>query len=156
MRIATVLSCIAIVATTGCAVPVASNTSVVVDCSVSRAQSRSGPALVGLSYGMDMTPIPLNSVQFGSRAAARSLAVQGLFAQRSASDTVQVTARFVSCVDTASAIRVRTAFLRTNNAPSEPTSAWRTVHLQPRATAIYTESSISRDVASYLIEVAGD
>jgi hypothetical protein len=69
---------------------------------------------------------------------------------------VEVNARFVSCLDTPAAIRVRTSFLKDNQAPAEPTSAWRTVHLQPRAISGYQEFSTSRGVANYLIEIARD
>lgn len=101
-----------------------------------------------------MTALPLNSVQFGSSEVAHSVAIQSLFAERSSSDTVQVTARLVSCLDVPAAVRVRTSFLRASTAPAEPTSGWKTVYLEPRATALYTEFSTSRDAASYLVEIA--
>lgn len=127
---------------------------VVVACVTPEQQVRTGPALVGRAYGMAMTALPLNSVQFGSTEVASSLAIQSLFAERSASDTVQVTARLVSCLDVPAAVRVRTSFLRANTAPAEPTSAWKTVYMEPRATAVYTEFSTSRDASSYLMEIA--
>lgn len=127
---------------------------VVVVCSTPQQQERAGPALVGQAYGMAMTPLPLNSVQFGSPDVANSLAIQSLFAERSASDTVQVTARVVSCLDVSTAVRMRTSFLRASTAPAEPVSAWKTVYLEPRTTALYTEFSTSRDAATYLIEIA--
>jgi hypothetical protein len=137
----------------GCAT-VPATPPVVVECTVPANAVRSGPALVGQTYGMAMTPLPLNSVQFDSHTAAGMLAVQSLFAERSPTDTVQVTARFVSCADRPAAIRVRTSFMRASTAPAEAPTAWKTVHLEPRATAVYTEYSTSREVASYLIEVA--
>jgi|SRR5690606_2749495 hypothetical protein len=115
---------------------------------------RSGPALVGQNYGMQMTAIPINSVQFDSHATARAIAVQQLFARRTASDTVEVTARFVACGDELSTVRVRTSFLRADHAPAEMPSAWQQLHLGPRMTAVYREFSTSRDVAGYLLEVA--
>lgn len=127
---------------------------VVVECVQPASQSRAGPALVGQAYGMSMTPIPLNSVQFGSKSVAGQLAVQALFAERSATETVNVTVRFVSCQDTATSIRVRTSFLKASQAPAEPPSAWKTVHVEPRAIAVYSELSTSRDIASYIVEVA--
>lgn len=127
---------------------------VVVACFTPEQQVRAGPALVGQTYGMAMTALPLNSVQFGSPEVAHSVAIQSLFAERSASDTVQVTARLVSCLDVPAAVRVRTSFLRASTAPAEPTSGWKTVYLEPRATALYTEFSTSRDAASYLVEIA--
>ncbi len=136
----------------GCAT-VPGSPPVVVECSLPAQSVRSGPALVGQSYGMAMTPLPVNSVQFGSRSASQVMAVQSLFAERSPTDTVQVVARFVSCADRATAVRVRTSFLRASLAPSEPPSAWKTVYLEPRATAVYTELSVATDVAHYLLEV---
>lgn len=127
---------------------------VVVSCSTPEQQVRTGPALVGKTYGMAMTALPMNSVQFGSAEVSRSLAIQSLLAERSATDTVQVTARLVSCIDVPAAVRVRTSFLRANTSPAEPVSAWKTVYMEPRATALYTEYSTSRDAASYLVEIA--
>jgi hypothetical protein len=138
----------------GCATPVVGTPPVVVSCAQPVNSVRSGPALVGQSYGLAMTPLPFNSVQFGSHSASNLLAVQSLYAERSAADTVQVTARFVSCQDAPQVIRVRTSFLRASQAPAEAPSAWKQVYLEPRATALYTELSTARDVANYLIEVA--
>jgi hypothetical protein len=112
-----------------------------------------GPALVGHEYGPQTTPIPLNSVQFASVDAAKSLAVQNLFAARTAGNTTSVTARFISCSDVTLAVRVRTSFMDTNQAPTEPASAWQTVFLQPHLIATYAENSTSRNVANYLIEI---
>jgi hypothetical protein len=49
---------------------------------------------------------------------------------------------------------VRTSFMRRDQAPSEPPSAWKTVFLDPRATAIYSELSTNPNAVSYLIEIA--
>jgi hypothetical protein len=103
---------------------------------------------------MVMTPLPLNSVQFGSVEVSQALAVQNLYAERGPTDVVVISARFVSCLDTATSVRVRTSFMRANTAPAEEPSAWKTVFLEPRSTALYRESSISRDAATYLIEIA--
>lgn len=135
----------------GCQAPPA----MVVECQSPIDQVRKGPALVGMDYGMQMTPIPLNAVQFTDQAW-RSVAVQSLKATRTGTDTVQVMARLVNCGDQALALRARTSFLAQNEAPTEPMSAWRTVHLPPRASAVYSESSIAVNVASFLIEVARD
>jgi hypothetical protein len=141
-------------ALTGCATPIPGAPPVVVACSQPVNAVRSGPALVGQTYGMAMTPLPVNSVQFGSHAASNLLAVQSLFAERNPTDTVLVTARFVSCHDTPQVVRVRTSFLRASQAPAEAPTAWKQVYLEPRATAVYTEMSTATDVANYLLEVA--
>ena len=127
---------------------------VVVQCATPTAADRSGPALVGQPYGMQMTALPLNSVQFGSNALATTLAVQNLYASRTPTDTVLVSARFVSCIDRPTSVRVRTSFVRADSAPSEAPTAWKTVFVEPRATALYTELSSTRDASAYLIEVA--
>ncbi|HYF42069.1 MAG TPA: hypothetical protein VEA35_06425 [Ramlibacter sp.] len=145
---------LAATALAGCMATVPGAPPVVVECQMPTQSVRAGPALVGETYGMKMTPLPVNSVQFGSQATAQAMAVQSLFAERSQTDTVQVTARFVSCLDRPSSVRVRTSFLRASTAPAEAPTAWKTVYLEPRATAVYSELSTVQDVASYLIEVA--
>ena len=127
---------------------------VVVECSNPTDPSRPGAALVGQAYGLQMTALPLNSVQFGTHALARSMAVQSLHAARTPTDAVRLQARFVSCLDAPTSVRVRTSFLRADTAPSEPPTPWRVIFLEPRAMVFYEELSISVDAASYLIEVA--
>lgn len=127
---------------------------IVVECSTPYDGARPGPALVGQQYGMQMSPLPLNSVQFDSHATASRLSVQKIFASRTATDTVEVTARLVNCSDYPVVLRVRTNFLRANETPAEPTSAWRDVYLSPRAITSYTEFSVARDVNSYIVEIA--
>ena len=133
--------------------PLAGRPPVVAQCETPIGGERPGPALVGQAYGMAMTPLPLNSVQFGSDAASRSMAVQNLYAARTATSTVEVSARFLSCLDKPTTVLVRTSFLRENSAQAEPPSAWKAVYLEPRATAVYSEMSTSIDAAHYLIEV---
>jgi hypothetical protein len=112
-----------------------------------------GPALVGLQYGEQATPIPLDSVQFSNWSTEKAMSIQTLFAGRTEGGTVQLTARFVSCSDSDMPIRVRASFLDANQAPTEPTSAWQVVYLHPRMTAVYTEKSTSRNAANYLLEI---
>jgi hypothetical protein len=129
----------------------------VVECGSSIKEKHSaGAALVGQEYGVQSTPIPLNSVQFADWGTAKQLAVQHLFASRTPADTVQLTARFISCSDEPVALKVRAAFLDSNQMPTEPTSAWQTVFLPPRLTAVYAERSTAKNVSSYLVEVMGN
>jgi hypothetical protein len=132
------------------------NPPLVVQCGLPDPGARPGPALIGQQYGMQMSPLPLNSVQFDSQITAYRVAVQNIFAERTATDTVSVTARLVSCADIPTTVKMRTSFLRQNQAPAEGTSAWRVVFLAPRAMAHYTELSTSRDPASYIIEIAAE
>lgn len=125
----------------------------VTECKRQGHAGRPGPALVGLEYGTQSTPIPLDSVQFSDWGAERTVSVQDLYASRNATNTVAVTARFVSCSGVPTSIRVRTSFLGANQAPAEPASAWQTVYLEPHLTATYTENSVSTGVSDYLIEI---
>lgn len=129
----------------------------VVECSSPTKDKHStGAALVGQEYGEQSTPIPLNSVQFADWGTAKKLAVQHLFASRTPASTVQLTARFISCSDEVVSIKVRASFLDSNQMPTEATSAWQPVFLQPRLTAVYSERSTAKNVSSYLVEVMGN
>jgi hypothetical protein len=142
---------IALILFSGCAIK--GQPPLVVECEKPAKGDRPGPALVGMEYGMQATPIPLDSVQYGDHAASKSIAVQRIFAKRTPGDTVQITARFVSCSDEQVRLLVRTSFLDSDQSPAEPTSAWRTVILQPRTISNYVESSTSAAVSHYLIEI---
>lgn len=130
--------------------------SLVVECKSPVDVARSGPALVGQEYGMRMSQLPLDAVQFTDTGVAKSIAIQTVRAMRTQTDTVQVVARFVNCQDKPVPIRARTSFMDTTSLPTEPISAWRPIIVPPRATALYQENSTSTNVANYLIEVAAD
>ena len=140
------------VALVGCAAPM--TPPMVVECSTQYAGQRLGPALPGVEYGTRMSPIPLDSVQFDDVTTTQAIAIQGLFAERAPTDTVHLEARLVSCSDQPMTVRARTSFQRSNGAPAEPTSAWQTLVLPPRAMTLYRENSIARDVRHYVIELA--
>lgn len=155
MKIRLLLAAVALGVLGGCATDVPD---AVVQCAVPKSRpGPKGPALVGHEYGMKMSPIPLDAVQFTEQAIANAVAVQALYASRTPAQTVQVTARFVNCTEKPIAVRARTSFLKSSQAPSEPQSAWQTVHLYPKATGIYTENSIGRsEVTNYLVELASE
>lgn len=114
-----------------------------------------GPALVNQEYGTVATPIPTNAVLFTHEALARGVSVQALFAARTETGTVQVSARLVSCLDQALVLRARTSFMQKSTAPAEAPSAWQNVYLPARATAVYMERSLgAEEVALYLVELA--
>ena len=127
---------------------------IVVACEAPRPVERSGPALVGQAYGMQATPVPVDSVQFDSYGTASLVAIQQTFAERTNADTVRLQARFVSCSDAPAQVRVRTAFLKRGFAPAEPPTAWQTMYLEPRALAHYEVLSTAFDVTNYVIEIA--
>src|SRR6185295_16626386 len=112
---------------------VSGNPPLVVQCVPPNPGARPGTALVGQQYGMQHSPLPVNSVQFDSQVTASQIAVQGLYASRSPTDTVEVAARLVSCIDAPQMVRARTHFLRDNQSPAEPTSIWREVQVPARA-----------------------
>ena len=128
----------------------------VVGCSTPIDSIRKGPALVGLDYGMHMTSIPLDAIQFGDADLARRIAIQMVHANRTPTNTVHVAARLVNCGDRPLTVRMRTSFMNGDQLPTEPTSAWRTLILPPRATTVYEENSTSVDVNYYLIELANN
>lgn len=102
-----------------------------------------------------MTPIDLNAVQFTDKPLTRQMLVEGLFARRTETDTVEVTARFVNCTDKPLQVLARSSFMDLTQAPTEPVSAWTQVFIPPKGTGTYRERSMSRDeVQYYLIELA--
>ncbi len=128
----------------------------VVQCETFRARaapSAGGPALIA-NVSTSMTPIDLNSVLFTDRKLGRSMVVEAVFAQRTPTNGVKLTARVVNCTSQALAVQFRSNFMDANQIPTEKASAWKTVYLSPRATAVYEESSIGRDrVDAFLIEL---
>jgi hypothetical protein len=134
----------------GCA-----GTPLVVECGKSAERSAlSGPALMGQSYGPQMSAIPLNAVQYTDALLTKRVAVQTMFGDGTGMDTVSVGARFVNCSDQPVALGVRTSFLDTKQRPTEAPSAWQTVFVPPKASANYSEVSIGRStVAHYVIEI---
>lgn len=129
----------------------------VVQCKTKKAAKAAGyagPALVA-NIPKSMTPIDLNAVQFVDRGLTRSVLVEGLFARRTETDTVEVTARFVNCTGSPLQVQARSSFMDAAQVPTEGTSAWSRVFLPPYATGVYRERSISRaDVNYYLIELS--
>ena len=119
-----------------------------------RAAPVAGPALVA-NVPKSMTPIDLNAVQFTDKPLTRQMLVEGLFARRTETDTVEVTARFINCTDKPLQVQARSSFMDLTQAPTEPVSAWTQVFIPPKGTGTYRERSMSRDeVQYYLIELA--
>ncbi len=116
-----------------------------------------GPALIA-EIPQTMTAIPLNAVQITDRRIAKKIIVQGLFARRTQTDTVEVVARLVNCTDYPQQLQLRSSFMDSSQLPVEPTSTWSRVFIPPRSTGTYSEKSISTfEVEYYLVEmVEGD
>lgn len=99
------------------------------------------------------TPIPLESIQLIDKGLSRKIVAQGVEARRTETDTIEVVARVVNCGKEPLQLQLRTSFLSAAQSPTEPTSSWQRIYVAPKSTGVYTEKSISRDVAHYLIEV---
>lgn len=99
------------------------------------------------------SPIPLESVQIIDKKLSRKIVAQGVEARRTETDTVEVVARVVNCGKEPLDLQLRTTFLTAGQSPTEPTSSWQRIFVAAKSTGVYTEKSISRDVAHYLIEV---
>lgn len=112
------------------------------------------PALVGMSYGIQIAPIPLNSVLFSDTNVAKVVAVQRLGAERTPTNTVEVNAVLANCSRLQVPLRIRTNFYDAEQRATEAPSAWKTVFVPPGGFGSYSELSITRDrVASYLVEI---
>ncbi len=121
-----------------------------------KAPAYAGAALVA-NVTKSMTPIDLNAVQFTDKGLTREMVIEGLFARRTETDTVEVSARFVNCTGGPLTIRARSSFMDDVQYPVEPASAWQRVIIQPYATGVYRERSMKRgEVKFYLIEIAGE
>jgi len=127
-----------------------------VRCNISQARTDpggGGPAFIG-DVPRSMTPIDLDAVLWTDTWVLRHVVLEGLFAQRTETGTLEVTARFVNCTKSPISIQVRSNFTDGNQIPTEPASMWRTVFISPRATGVYQERSIASDkVANYLLEL---
>jgi hypothetical protein len=120
-----------------------------------RAAAPVGPVLVA-NVPRAMTPVSLDAVQMTDRVW-KKVVVEGLFARRTPTDTLEVTARLVNCTTAPLVVQVRSSFLDAAQAPAEPAAVWRTVHIAPLSMATYQERSIATTaVAHYLIELRSD
>lgn len=128
----------------------------VVKCKTAKARKSApyaGPALVA-NVPRSMTPIDLNAVQFTDKALARQVLVEGLFARRTETDTVEVTARFINCTSQPVEVQARSSFMDQTQVPTEPTSVWSRVFIPAYGTGVYRERSMGRDeVQYYLVEL---
>lgn len=98
--------------------------------------------------------MPLNSVNITDFNVMNKLFVRQVQAQRTATGTVAVAATIVNCTDYPLNVEARTQFLDGAQAASEPVSAWKRLHLQPRTYNTYGESSIGTgQVQYYLVEL---
>jgi hypothetical protein len=120
-----------------------------------RAGPVAGPALIANVPGA-MTPISLDAVQMNDKVW-KKVVVEGLFARRTPTNTLEVMARLVNCTKNPMAVELRSSFTDANQYPTEPASVWRIIHLPPLSTGIYQERSIGTTaIAHYLVELRSD
>jgi hypothetical protein len=125
----------------------------VVQCTFPKqAAPKAGDALVSEEYGA-ISPVPLDAVQFTNQVLSKQIAVQSLQAHRTTTNTVQVTARLINCTDTPLVVSVRSSFMDASRFALEPATVWQNVVLQPRAMGTYQESSLSKAVEHYVVEL---
>lgn len=82
------------------------------------------------------------SVSVLSPDLAKVIGVQEVVVSRTGTGLAAVQAAIQNCSDVDVVLSVRTRF-GGGRGQSEPPSAWRTVHLAPRAQAVYVESAVS-------------
>jgi len=117
------------------------------------AQSAGGPALVA-NVPSSMTPIDLNAVQMTDKAVAKKVIVEAMFARRTETNSVEVITRLVNCTKKVVELDARSSFMDGDQVPTEDSTMWKKVILQPKATGVYRGLSIGRDeVKYYLVEV---
>lgn len=157
MRILSSCLAVAVMASaTFLSVPVMATENKVVSCSTWRARAagqQPGAALVA-NVPKSMTPIAVDAVLFADKKLQRKVIVEGLYARRTPTDTLEVMARFVNCTSKPLQIEARSSFMDNNMMPTEKNSVWKPVFLQGKATAVYSEFSIGRsEISHYLIEI---
>ena len=79
-----------------------------------------------------------DSVVYNTRCAVKT---ESSTLSRTDTNTVRVVVVFRNTSDNPTSIRCRSSFLNDNLAPVEPASAWQYVHIRPRSSETYSESS---------------
>jgi hypothetical protein len=117
------------------------------------AQKGQGPALVA-DITQSMTSIPLNAVLFTDESIVDEVLVQGLFARRTATDSIEVITRIVNCTDEPVLLQARSLFMDNKQLPTEGSSVWQNVFLSPHGTGAFQAISLgTAEVAYYLVEL---
>jgi hypothetical protein len=112
-----------------------------------------GPAIAAAAYG-SISDVPLQAVTMLNSGVFQAIMTQSLYSERLPSNALRVTMRIANCTDAQLHLRARTNFLRVDQVPSEPVSAWQDVYLPPHGLASYQEQSLATTVvASYFVEL---
>ena len=108
------------------------------------APSLGGPALVA-NVPSSMTAIDLNAVQMTDKKLAKRVVVEAMFARRTETNSVEVITRFVNCTKKVVELDARSSFMDADQVPTEDSTFWKKVILQPKATGVYRGLSLGRD-----------
>lgn len=149
-----VLCAAALMALTGCTQQVAIEPRPACDFTPLLAQAPPAEQLLVPPVAGTMTPMPLNTVNITDVGITNKILPQAVRARRTETGAVEVWSRMINCTDFPLQVEGRVQFMDKSQAPVEPISSWRRIHLPPRTTAIYSEKSIERERAeTYLIEI---
>jgi len=156
-RLATACAAVTLPIVAGCASPSVVPTSLACDFrSVAAQGGYAGPEAAALDAETSgsLVPLALDTVSLTDPAITNKVLVQKVFASRTPTGTVGITVRFANCTDFPLQVEGRTHFMAGDQSPTEPISAWKRVHLPPRALGSYIENSTNADqVAHYLVEI---
>lgn len=94
----------------------------------------------------------LASVSVLSPDLAKVIGVQEMAASRTGAGLAAVQTVVYNCTDVDVVLQIRTRF-QGDRGQSEPPSAWKTVHLAPRAQAVYGESAVSPNSKSVAVDI---
>lgn len=96
-----------------------------------------------------LTEMPLNSVSITDKAVIDKIYVRTASARRTPTGTVEVVAQIINCTDHPLNIEGRTQFFDRDQVAAEPVSGWKRLHMAPRTSNAYRESSIGTEKAQY-------
>lgn len=94
----------------------------------------------------------LASVSVLSPDLGKVIGVAELSALRTGTGLAAVQTTVYNCTDVDVVVQVRTRFSG-DRGQSEPPSAWKTVHLAPRAQAVYAESAVSMNTKRVAVDI---
>lgn len=94
----------------------------------------------------------LNSVSVLSPDLAKVIGVLDISASRTGTGLAAVQTTVYNCTDVDVVLQMRTRFSG-DRGQSEPPSAWKIVHLAPRAQAVYGESAVSANTKNVAVDI---
>lgn len=111
------------------------------------------PAYVGcVTWDQQAGQANLNSVSVLSPELSKVIGVQDVMTSRTGTGMAAVQTTVRNCSDVDVVLSVRTRFSG-DRGQSEPPSAWKTVFLPPRGTAVYGESAVSQTTRAVAVDI---